>query len=309
MNELSIEVPEDLAAEILEAQGEPGRSFTQLEGGTQNYVFQVETDRRRLVLRIVKDRVFEESREIVEKEAWCLRKAGEHGIPSPKVYGVGTYQNACYVMIEYIEGSNASTAPEEEHWRILGEYARSIHEIRVPLDDCPAGLLDGGPDPDSKWRNFLQYNVAQLSLFDRLIDLEVYDPSQQQEILRRIEGLQSKQFRYGLCHGDLALRNLMLPPVGPPVLIDWGCAVLGPVPEFDFIELLLHHFEEDLPTWEGLQAFADGSGVDLDASLPTLMDIRLIKSLDLVHWALDRQPSLITTMADSARDCVRSILG
>ena len=106
---------------------------------------------------------------------------------------------------------------------------------------------------------------------------------------------------FGLNHGDLAPRNVLLRPDGDLVLIDWGSAACGPVPYTDLLILLRDTTQNGDPDTDELAAFADGYGLDLAALLPTLVAICMLTALDLVRWASDRLLDLLSGLVDPAR--------
>ena len=111
-------------------------------------------------------------------------------------------------------------------------------------------------------------------------------------------------FEFGLSHGDLALRNLLVDPGRPPVLIDWGSAATGPVPHTDLLNLLRNHEELDNPRDDELTFFSEGYGVDLDALRPQLDAMQTLSAIDLVRWARDHRPDLLDQTIAAARERV-----
>jgi aminoglycoside phosphotransferase (APT) family kinase protein len=116
-----------------------------------------------------------------------------------------------------------------------------------------------------------------------------------------IEALAQVPLTFGLSHGDLAARNVLVRPDGVLVLIDWGSAACGPVPYTDLLTLYAHHDQDDDPSGQDLAAFAAGYGLDLDEIRPTLEAVRRLTALDLVRWAAERRPDRLPELVDSAR--------
>ena len=99
-------------------------------------------------------------------------------------------------------------------------------------------------------------------------------------------------------------RNVLVRPDGQLALMDWGSAACGPVPYTDLLILLRDHEQNGDPDTDQLAAFADGYGLDLAALRPTLDGIRTLTALDLVRWALERRPDLLSGLVDQARRAV-----
>lgn len=233
-------------------------------------------------------------------EAWCLVEAARHGIPGPEVVAVGTLDDVPYLVESYVDGV-AGTMGGLAEWRTLGSYGRVVHAIPVTAE-APDGLFSRfGRDPAAAWRAHLSYNVGELNPSDPLIELGVYEIEVQPLLLEVMSRLGANDVAFGLSHGDLSLRNLLLPGDGPPVLLDWDTAAVGPVPETDLLSLLRMHQGEDYPDRHGLEAFADGYGVVLDDVLPALTDQLVLAHLDVVRWARERRPDLLPETAAAAR--------
>ena len=187
-------------------------------------------------------------------------------------------------------------------WQVLGRYARKIHEFPI-TDHAPDSLFTRfGRDMPAAWRAHLAYHLAALTRADRLIALGVYPAEDQPRLRQLMLRLVDTPMRFGLSHGDLAARNVLVRPDRELVLIDWGSAACGPVPYTDLLTLLRDHEQNSDPSTDELVAFADGHGLDLVALMPTLDAIRKLTALDLVRWALDRRPDLLPGLVDRARD-------
>jgi hypothetical protein len=115
------------------------------------------------------------------------------------------------------------------------------------------------------------------------------------------ESLRSRVDSVGLTHGDLVPANVLLPADGPPVLLDWGCAAVGPVPHGDCLGV----WENPAFSRQEFEAFADGCGVALEPMLGTLADLHLLGGIDLVRWALDKRPDRLGEICVQARQAVR----
>jgi Ser/Thr protein kinase RdoA (MazF antagonist) len=285
----------------------PAAPIQKLPGGSVNHTFAVGHDDERCVIRIAIDpmRVDE-----FMSEAWCLRLAAAHGIASPEVVAVGTLEGVPYAVHRFIPHLGQDSVSGRHLWTVLGRYARTIHKLPI-TDHAPDNLFTRfGRDLSAAWRAHLAYHLAELTRTDRLIALGVYSEADQPPLRQLILRLVDTPMRFGLNHGDLASRNVLVRPDRQLVLIDWGSAACGPVPYLDLLILLRDHEQNADPSTDELAAFADGYGLDLEALLPTLHALRKLTALDLVRWAIDRRPDRLPELVDRARrELVRSAIG
>lgn len=87
------------------------------------------------------------------------------------------------------------------------------------------------------WQNYVADNLRSTAEGNVYAHLS---RSQVKNLRGRFENLAEKRFDFGLFHGDLAPRNVILDGQ-KMTLIDWGCAHAHIVPHFDFRELLRVH--------------------------------------------------------------------
>ena len=136
-----------------------------------NKIFIVTTDKEKLIIRLNNDRGFDE----FIKEKWCIEKASAKGIPGPTVINVGEIEDHSYMVLSFLEGviGSQSTIDTELVWEIIGKYTRLIHSIPVSgFGLSSSELIDTHSNSsNSKWRNFVAYNIQSLSPGDKLIEL------------------------------------------------------------------------------------------------------------------------------------------
>ena len=268
-----------------------------VDRGSVNHVFLVRTSGRSYVVRFARDPRRQDSYAV---EAWCLARAAAVGIPSPVLVARGVLGQVPYLVQTFVDGAPGPTGGLAE-WRTLGRYARLIHAIPV-TEDAPAGLFSRfGRDLPAAWRAHLDYNLDQLGPSDELIGLGVYSPDELPRLREVLLRLRSLRPGFGLTHGDLTLRNLLLPEGGAPVLLDWDTAAAGPTPYGDLLSLVRMQQEENDPDAAALAAFADGYSLRLPELLPTLHDQLVLGQLDLVRWAREQRPDLVADTVAAAR--------
>lgn len=234
------------------------------------------------------------------KEEWCLRAAREAGVSVPTAYARGRRENRNYLVQEFIPGDHADHFRTSELWKTLGGYCRLISEIALS-PDTPDDLFPRfGRDLASNWQQHVAYNVDQLRPDDPLISFGVYR-ADQLDLLRRTFGeLADKVTSFGITHGDLVPKNVLLPPGRPPVVIDWGSATTGPSPYEDFVRIWADGATESFQR-DDLASFADGYGCAIDPLLETMHGIWLLGQIDVVRWAMDCRPDRIDVLSANAR--------
>lgn len=281
-------------------------TIERLDGpGQVNHVFLARGDSGAFVIRFAIDPLRQNDFPI---EAWCLTAAAAHGIPSPHVVASGSMRTVSYLVQSFVRGETASLAPTTQSWRWLGRYARILHSIEL-TPDAPNRLYSRfGRDLATAWHAHLDYNIGQLTADDPLIELGVYAGEHQSTLTAAITALRDEPMTFGLNHGDLSLRNLLLVDGEDPVLIDWGAATAGPTPYGDLLTLMRVHLAEDNPTTAELEAFADGYGVSWYELVPLLESMVALHHLDLVRWAIGRRPDLLDETIENSRRGIERFL-
>lgn len=283
--------------------------------GIENLVCVVETMNRKVVVRMNS----KETYPILKKEEWCIQQAIAVGIPGPEVLATGVADETAYMIQAFVNGDNGIDAvlgKSDDIWRRLGEYAKLIHSI--PVNGYGENLVDPAKGEfhspshagsDGSWQGYIQYNVNCMSEQDPLIKLGVITPAQSIQIRALFEDLKSITFDFGLNHGDLSLKNTMITPDNQLVLIDWGNAEVGVIPQGTVMQLM--HYQllelEEAPAQEELEAFLDGYGIRL-SDLPKLKHLLLLKAFDNLRWAMDHRPDLVEPYSAYAKQVVGIVL-
>ncbi len=294
-----------LARDIARRHGLASKDLSPIVGhGSVNHVWVTGAGAARSVIRFAIDPLRTNELEV---EAWCLDKAFTAGIPSPGVIAQGCLRDVPYLIETFVQGAPGNERRSPELWRTLGSYGRTVHSIAV-TDDAPAALFSRfGRDLHEAWKAHLAYNVAQLAPADPLIALGAYPAGRQERLRVALTELNDADLAFGLRHGDLSLRNLLVPDAGEPVLIDWGSASAGPLPFGDLLPAVRAHQLIDDPSSAELEAFAVGLGVRLEESWNMLESLLLLDALDLVRWAIDQRPDRLHDSIASARGCIQSL--
>jgi len=187
---------------------------------------------------------------------------------------VGVFEEHAYMIQTYIAGDEGrnSKFPRKHIWGQLGRYARLIHSIEVAGFGLKLQDLTQG-DSRGSWLEYLTYNIESLNEKDELIKLEVVTPSQSRVIRSVFEDLKRQPFNFGLNHGDLSLKNVIVDESGRVNLLDWGSAEASIVPHHDLIQMLKMNMLENDPDDAAIQSFLEGYGVsqsEFEQMRPTL---------------------------------------
>ena len=298
-NHFAAEFVERLTATFLKA---PVLSVRPIIGkGSVNAIFQVETATQKVIIRLQRG---EDARTEYRKEQWCSEQAREAGVPTPKVLTVGGEGEVAFTIQEFVPGvSGAECSDDMTLATTLGKYARIIHVLPVSgfgniLTDTTTGSFGGSGG--STWQSWVGNNLQALTVRDPLLSLGVYAEAERERIAAIFERLRERDFRFGLCHGDLSARNVIVLADGGFVLLDWGCAEVHIVPHYDFREVI----RENATDSPFVRAFCQGYGLDATDFGVILQEMRwleLLKTFDLVRWAIDCKPTELPRCAADAK--------
>lgn len=236
------------------------------------------------------------------KESWCIARAREAGIPVPTVLGMGYRGPFSYQILEFLDGTNASLLPDDLLvWETLGDYARRL--ASVPVEGFGDRLMDAerGRFHDT-WERYLRYNIDQLHDGDPLRRYSFFTPKIQQRCRETLESLRTAPLRFGLRHGDLTPRNILMGKE-QVYLLDWGEAEVHAEPAMELAELLYY---EQIGA-QRIARFWKGYGrkpKELEALLPLVRKLYLLKRLDKFRWAYDHQVANLQEFVEQVRTAV-----
>ncbi|OMF11425.1 phosphotransferase [Paenibacillus amylolyticus] len=253
------------------------------------------------------------------KEKWCIERATSAGIPGPETLSVGVNAEHAYMIQTVVEGDNGldMTVSPSMIWRKLGEYTQRLQSIPVTgfgrdLHDSVQDRFYSPPHAgsDGSWQGYVQYNINSLTEQDPLIELGVMTMEESQVVRQLFEQMKMQKFCFGLCHGDLSLKNTIVSLTGEITILDWGNAEVTVTPYGDIIQLLQCQLRGEGPDNEELKAFLEGYGTSVQEQEHELNQARyvlLLKAFDTLRWSIDRSPDQIefyTTLAKQALEQV-----
>jgi aminoglycoside phosphotransferase len=289
---------------------EPVVEVTPVVGkGCVNKIFNVEVTTQKVVIRM-SDR--NGALDEYCKEKWCIEQAAALGIPVPSVISVGQCEENAYIVQSYIAGEDGidSPAPKLGTWRELGKYARLIHSIGVHgfgLRMCD--VMEG--DARKSWLQYLESNIECLTENDPLIKLKVLTQLQSKLIREVFAKLRVREFTFGLNHGDISLKNIIVDKQGRVHLLDWGSAEAGIVPHYDLIEMLMMNMMKGDPSDAELRAFLDGYGIspaEFKQMMPELESLVSLRSVCHLRGAIESNVEDLNNLVFRARLCVSYLL-
>jgi aminoglycoside phosphotransferase (APT) family kinase protein len=290
-----------LAVAIAETIGVSAAKVREIvDQGEVNHALVLDSTDGKFVLRFAIDPL---AADVFDKEAWCANAACEAGVPTAEIVTTGDHDGVRYQLQRFVEGHLADHHRSAELWRTLGRYSRRINEIEID-GSAPDSLFPRfGRDPRENWHRHIAYNLGELHSDDRLLALGVYLPEDRDFLYRTFESMEPMADRFGLAHGDLVPKNVILSPEGAPVVIDWGSASIGAIPFNDCKRIWRDEANEGFGP-EALEGFAEGYGIPLPEILPSLQKMWLLGAIDVTRWAIDQRPDLLEIYTQNSRKVV-----
>jgi aminoglycoside phosphotransferase (APT) family kinase protein len=255
--------------------------------GFVNRIWRVRAEPEDAIVRLNLDRDAASALKEYRLEAWCYSALAEVGLAAPKVLGLGEHVDHAFLAYTYVPGTPGDEAEDRlKVWRQLGEWAAVVHHLVVPPEAWRLFPLRSSPTED--WAAQRHLNIVSLGPDDPLLALGIYDLGDVPWLQTMFAGIPDGPL--GLCHGDLAPRNLILGDDGRTWLLDWGCASLHLTPHAEVEDVLRKHLLENEPDRAEWTAFASGYGSDGPTLLAEVGPFLVLKAFDLVRWAIDRCP-------------------
>lgn len=262
--------------------------------GNTNEIYIIELAENKLVIRISPESNISQ----FEKEKWGMEQAVRVGVLVPKIIKVGTYESTVYMIQEYIDGLHGTDDSVDKTfiWKELGRYAKAIHSI------SSKGFGDYMSSPGvfgGDWNRYVDYNIQGLDESDKLLSMNVLTAEQSKKIKTLFENLKEEAFNFGLNHGDISLKNVIVNN-DKVVLLDWGSSESHVVPHFDIVEVLQSSFDFDSEN-QYFKAFISAQGITDEDFLnlkPSVDAVILLRAIDHLRWAIDKKTEKVEHMAE-----------
>jgi len=265
--------------------------------GQVNRVFEVQLSSGDYVLRINQNKTLE-----YQKEAWCLKATAQLGIPGPAVLKTGQLEGYDFMILQKLKGQNGSLLDHSAQtpiWKTLGQYSKRfqvIQGIKIAKEKDLSFHQD--------WKAKLCYNIEQLHSKDSLVQDQVFNATEHQNIKAALNSILEKPFQFGLVHGDLHPRNVIVQH--PKIyLLDWGTAEIDVVPHTEIGNLLA----DSERSKTDLDAFLEGMKISPTAfedQYEDILVINLLNSLDKYRWACGQTDVVLKDYSDSVLKAFRT---
>lgn len=267
--------------------------------GQVNHIYLIETLKGKYIFRTD---LTEDNTNRFQKEMWCSEVANKQGVLSPEVFAIGLENGHPYMVMSYVEGKNGDESTDEEKdkiWNKLGKYARKIHSI--PVNGYGEEMTSPGIFKDS-WSRYLDYNISSLTPNDEVIKLGIITEKQSEKIKEIFLNIKNINFKFGLTHYDLSLKNTIQRLTAQVCLIDWGSANVAPVPHLDIAEILDSSLDENSKQFA---LFLEGYGLtfqEYEKIKPEIAQLNLLIHMDKLRWAIDRRKDKIIHFSQEVKD-------
>jgi len=262
--------------------------------GITNEIYIVEILDKRYVIRISPESNIAQ----FEKENWDMEQAARLGVFIPNTIKLGELESTVYMIQEYVYGLHGTDISLDKSfiWKELGKYSKTIHSIPT----MGFGNYMSSPGVFSgDWVRYVEYNIQSLTDSDKLLSMNVLNEKQSKRIKMLFENLTEQKFNFGLNHGDLSLKNVIVNN-GRVVLLDWGSSESHIVPHFDIVEVLQSSFEFDFNN-QYFRAFIsaqDISDEEFSSLKPSVDIIMLLRAIDHLRWAIDKKPEKVEHLVE-----------
>jgi len=281
--------------------------------GIDNQIFVVETESQKVVVRMNNKDTYP----TYIKEKWCIEQAARVGVPGPKVLSIGIVDDVAYMIQSFIHGDNGldSEVHKSDIWRQLGDYAKRIDSIHVKgsgknLIDPIHGVFQSPSHAgsDGSLHGDVQHNINCLTEQDPLIKLGVITQRESQRVKILFENMNKETFRFGLIHGDISLKNVIV-HANQVILLDWGNAEVSVVPHGTVNQVMQYQMLglKEGPNISEFKAFLDGYGLS-DEDTDVMSPLLLLRAFDNLRWAIDRCPDRIEAYTAFAKQVVAMIM-
>ncbi|OZB94232.1 phosphotransferase [Paenibacillus sp. XY044] len=290
-------------------QEEVKSSYHIVGKGIDNQIFVVETKSQKVVVRMNNKDTYP----TYIKEKWCIEQAAAVGIPGPEVLSIGIVDEIAYMIQTFIHGDNGldSKVHKSDIWRQLGDYAKLIDTIHVKgfgknLIDPVRGMFQSPSHAksDGSLQGDVQHNINCLTEHDPLIKLGVITQKESQRVKNLFENMKNETYRFGLIHGDISFKNIIV-HANQVILLDWGNAEVSVVPHGTVNQVLQYQMLglREGPNIEEFKAFLEGYGLS-EEDLADMRAFQLLRAFDNLRWAIDRCPDRIESYAAFAKQVV-----
>lgn len=252
---------------------QPAHGIRRRGGGLTNFVYQVDTGDRSVIVRLNPD---PKKLQAFERERRAMKLAHDAQLPVPDVLSVGADPHP-FMVLQNVRGTVGTHAYDRiSTVRQMGELTARIH--RITTHGFGPAALDPGPASRARRTSWGAHLEGDLHASERLALLqehEVFLPDNAEKMRRTLQHMCTWRRNPVLHHGDMRLKNVIVGTDGKIVaLLDWeNCT--SSVPALWDLSIALH----DL-TIDEKQAFVQGYGYSPRQLTKSIAYLRLLNALN-----------------------------
>jgi aminoglycoside phosphotransferase (APT) family kinase protein len=274
-----------VAALCAYALGEAPASVQPIAGqGLVNAAFDVQTRRGRFVFRVQFDSDHDGE---FRKEAWCMERAREAGVPGPEVVAIARHAGHTFAVHTWMPGvvGTLYRGDLSAVWCEMGRQARLFHQVRaLGFGEHLGGAVGAAPDTSLAgwayaWEEFI-FNPPLL------VDRRILTAPAFEAARKCVAGIGLWAGEPYLCHGDLALRNVLVDADGNVCLLDWGTATGHLAPQRDLAEVHAWSLDPDPPEVHDFSAGYGLAAREVAEQREALHALQLWRMLSSARWLL-----------------------
>ena len=271
-------VKKELGLEVLESEPIVGR-------GQSNTVFIAPTSGGKFVVRLNNVSHLKN----FEKEAWCLERCHELGVPVPRVIKLGVASNKSFSIAQFVESSTPihDGMNKIQLWETLGEYAAKLNRIDIRSSRDLKSLQEWFGNLEG----FIAREIAIIFRDNYWEKCGLFSPEDIRLIHNKLEKLSSAEMPISICHWDIGLDNCLVAE-DKLYMLDLEYALVAPSPIYQLAVVGRTYGFHSME----MQAFSKGYGVSptaLDEMSEDLNCVVALLRMRSLRWAQDRSPGQI----------------
>ena len=275
--------------------------------GKINAIFRVDSGKDVLIARLQPTDQLEVN---YAKEAWCLERAAEAGVPAPTARAHGDIGPYSYIVEDFIEGVPGGSDDIDllRVWELLGEYAARTNGITARGAGHRMSTSSPGQFLDT-WEGWVTEQLAKAFRDTYWVDAGLFPEEHIATLKDILDCCRLVRAPAGLVHTDIGEWNTILGngDVEDLYLIDWEFAVAAPVPHYQLARAWVN-----APHEEAYHAFVRAYGLPRTSLDQMQEDVTALVALELLsglRWAQDNRPQDVAEDSQSTRRLVYELYG
>lgn len=226
--------------------GKVPKGVRELSGGLVNFIYDVEVDGDRFVVRIAED---QPKIQYFLKERWAAEKARALKVPAPEILEVSNEASEFpYMITRWIPGTNADRFPHPirgDVIRELGRYAALINSIPTSGFGHVFDWSGNQLSRNETWKDYLEKEFLYEKRLSSLERHSMLTEDGMAKLRAAVKEVVAWDMKPRLCHGDLRLKNVLVDEKGKVSgILDWEFCTSNIAPYWDLC-LSLDEFNLD----------------------------------------------------------------